>query len=40
MALGGCLMRAVFMMVLLLAAFLIFSLLFGGLLLQGFGIYW
>ena len=40
MALGGCLMRAVFMMVLLFTAFLVFSLLFGGLLFQGFGIYW
>jgi hypothetical protein len=40
MALGGCLMRAIVMMVLLFAAFLIFSLIFGGLLFQGFGIYW
>jgi hypothetical protein len=40
MALGGCLMRAVFMIVLLFAAFLIFSLIFGGLFFQSFGIYW
>jgi hypothetical protein len=40
MALGGCLLRAVFMTVLLFVAFLVFSLMFGGLLFQGFGIYW
>jgi hypothetical protein len=40
MALGGCLMRAVFLVVLLFAALLIFSLIAGGLLFQGFGVYW
>jgi hypothetical protein len=40
MALGGCLIRAVFLMVLLFTTLLVFSLMFGGLLFQGFGIYW
>lgn len=36
--LRGCLMRVVFLILLMFAAFLIFSLIVGGLLFQGFGV--
>jgi hypothetical protein len=40
MALGGCLLRAALAIVILLTTLLVFSLLFGELLFQSFGIYW